>query len=616
MTIRRRLLGTFLLVGLLPGAVVTAIVSSGAHRMARSQGEQDVREAVETFSTLVRAELVAARSELLWAAHMSELQEERRPERGSGQLASAYVLDQIGADVFAAETEGIDALLEPTRLVLLDRGRGVAYTHTRTWWRRVPWDPLPVPIDELPPRYATWLRGPDQFTDDSRIFVEHRSTGALLGVAVAVTVGDGLSRVVIAEYPLLPFLQASLRRAHRERLERAFVAAYDADSDRTIYLVHPDPGRIGRPVAGDPTWERLGRRRIEASGMRDSTDVRRDHWQTAHAGDVFLAAHVDSVTGWVFGSESSLASVLAPVRRNILHSVTFFLLISGVVVLAILRATRGISQAVETIAHRTLAIARGDLGTPLRLQRSDEFGDIADHINRMADDLLMTSESRAIATVHARLMHELKGVVHQMQLLLYNARENEDDPEFRTEFFELMESMIADIEAVVLQLRRSNPSAPVSWQAVDVDRMITDIVESPLVALRTDVEVTLSLHGGVAEIDPGFLTDALENIISNALDAMENGGVLRISTGRRDDEEPGPTHVIEIEDTGIGMTREFVDQQLFRPFATTKECGTGLGMYAAKRLVDRIEGSLTVRSERGRGTCVTLAVGRCLEAVS
>lgn len=106
----------------------------------------------------------------------------------------------------------------------------------------------------------------------------------------------------------------------------------------------------------------------------------------------------------------------------------------------------------------------------------------------------------------------------------------------------------------------------------------------------------------------------LENVITNALEAMEGGGTLTVRTGAlpapRGAGEIEPTHFIEVRDTGHGMTAEFIQASLFRPFVTTKPKGLGLGMYEVHRAVARMEGRLRVTSEVGSGTCVRIEIGR------
>jgi two-component system NtrC family sensor kinase len=98
----------------------------------------------------------------------------------------------------------------------------------------------------------------------------------------------------------------------------------------------------------------------------------------------------------------------------------------------------------------------------------------------------------------------------------------------------------------------------------------------------------------------GQLNHVLMNLIVNALDAMDEQGVLAIRTRSLEGERVR----IEIEDSGCGIPPDVLDH-IFEPFFTTKEVGkgTGLGLAISYGIVTRHCGSIAVQSEPGRGTC-------------
>ncbi len=102
-------------------------------------------------------------------------------------------------------------------------------------------------------------------------------------------------------------------------------------------------------------------------------------------------------------------------------------------------------------------------------------------------------------------------------------------------------------------------------------------------------------------IDRTLVGRALTNVIDNALHAMPGGGRLRVEAARR-----GPDAVeLSVEDTGIGMDDEAL-ARLFEPYFSTKAVGTGLGLAIARRNIELNGGTITVVSERGNGTRVTI----------
>ena len=99
--------------------------------------------------------------------------------------------------------------------------------------------------------------------------------------------------------------------------------------------------------------------------------------------------------------------------------------------------------------------------------------------------------------------------------------------------------------------------------------------------------------------------DRIERVIGhlaqNAIDATPADGKVWLTLRRTDD-----TAVVEIGDTGQGMSPHFVQEQLFKPFLTTKAAGMGIGAYESFQYVREIGGKISVKSEEGMGTMVTL----------
>lgn len=107
-------------------------------------------------------------------------------------------------------------------------------------------------------------------------------------------------------------------------------------------------------------------------------------------------------------------------------------------------------------------------------------------------------------------------------------------------------------------------------------------------------------------VDGGLIVLALTNLLTNALQAMHDGGVLTIDANLRVD---GDRTFVElaIADTGPGIPEDILPM-VFEPFFTTKALGTGLGLSIAKRLIEEQRGTIRLSSEQGRGTTFTLCL--------
>jgi len=104
--------------------------------------------------------------------------------------------------------------------------------------------------------------------------------------------------------------------------------------------------------------------------------------------------------------------------------------------------------------------------------------------------------------------------------------------------------------------------------------------------------------------DKNQLIAILGHLVQNAQDATDDDGKITISQKRSTDGV-----LIEIEDTGSGMSEDFIKNKLFKPFKTTKGSkGMGIGVYEAREIILAIGGHIEVRSEVGVGTCFKLTI--------
>jgi signal transduction histidine kinase len=163
---------------------------------------------------------------------------------------------------------------------------------------------------------------------------------------------------------------------------------------------------------------------------------------------------------------------------------------------------------------------------------------------------------------------------------------------------ERLQRMCADL----LDVTRASQAA-----AERVEEELDGVVESALATLldatsRAGVELELDLASGARVlVDEDGLRRALRNLVQNALDAMPEGGALRVSTTC----EEGAALVC-VADTGVGIPEE-IRERIFEPFVTArKKGGTGLGLAIVKKVVDDHAGSIAVTKPEGGGTAFVI----------
>ncbi|MFZ7128232.1 MAG: sensor histidine kinase [Desulfobacterales bacterium] len=138
-------------------------------------------------------------------------------------------------------------------------------------------------------------------------------------------------------------------------------------------------------------------------------------------------------------------------------------------------------------------------------------------------------------------------------------------------------------------------------QEVGIDRLLSEALSAVgqhVASRNARIEVTGADTSGSIWTDPGRLRQVLVNLLTNALDAIESGGRVRVSAKRS-----GNGIVVEIFDDGAGIPKELLDR-IFEPFFTTKTPGrgTGLGLYLSLRIVEELGGVIEVESTIGRGS--------------
>jgi signal transduction histidine kinase len=101
--------------------------------------------------------------------------------------------------------------------------------------------------------------------------------------------------------------------------------------------------------------------------------------------------------------------------------------------------------------------------------------------------------------------------------------------------------------------------------------------------------------------DPLRLEQALAHLVQNAIDASDPTAPVRICYGER-----GQDVVIEVIDSGVGMSAEFIRTRLFQPFASTKDAGFGIGAFEARTLIQAMGGRVEVESREGEGSRFTI----------
>ena len=299
-------------------------------------------------------------------------------------------------------------------------------------------------------------------------------------------------------------------------------------------------------------------------------------------------------------------------RRVLLAALLFILAGAGI---GYSMAER-IADPVNRLTRATRRIASGQLDTRLAATSSDELGRLVDDFNHMARDLEQqrtelerTNRLEAWAEMARQVAHEIKNPLTPIQLNAEHLRRVNADR--GTPLSPLLDQAVNTILAQVKLLRQiasefsSFASSPSVQRApVDAAQLLQEIVDPYRSALAGQIQFNVDVASDLPPvyIDRTLITRSLTNIIENALHAMGAGGTLTIVASREEDDVR-----IRVSDTGAGMDPDAL-ARAFEPYFSTKASGTGLGLPIAKRNVELSGGTITIHSERGRGTTVEITL--------
>ena len=233
---------------------------------------------------------------------------------------------------------------------------------------------------------------------------------------------------------------------------------------------------------------------------------------------------------------------------------------------------------------------------------SEQVGTYMQH-HEAAQVVAENAQFAAFNRMSAFVLHDLKNVLAQVDLILANAQQHKHNPEFIDDTFETLEHTKARMEKMLKQLTDKKAIEEGVNSEFMLSEIANDVVSNRCSALNPMPSVHIATEESVT-VDREKVANVLYHLISNAQQATADDGVVDVIISLDKDNN---TQLVMIEDNGIGMDKQFIEERLFKPFDTTKgNAGMGIGAYDAKTYIESIGGKLSVMSEPGRGSCFTL----------
>jgi len=351
---------------------------------------------------------------------------------------------------------------------------------------------------------------------------------------------------------------------------------------------------------------------VSAAGIANGpVPVSREYQDEEGRRQLGVAANIDTL-GWTVIVEQprddAFASA-AQLQRQLIVAIALALL--GMVAAGFVFSRRYFIQPIHALRRATHDVAaEGRLETRVDIRTADEFAELGESFNTMADRLVELQEDvkrkerqamfgRVAAGLVHDLAHPVQNIGNSTRLLL----RDDIDAETRDMFKKTIERELATLKRFMDDLRHVVKPKPIERFPMEVNGSVQEIVDS----MRSEGErngVTIEAHYADAPLtiegDRFALGRVYRNLITNAIQATQPGGRVTIATARAG-------HHVELTfaDTGSGIPAERLNA-IFDDFVTTKTRGLGLGLAISKRIVEQLDGTITVQSEVGRGTSFTL----------
>ena len=207
----------------------------------------------------------------------------------------------------------------------------------------------------------------------------------------------------------------------------------------------------------------------------------------------------------------------------------------------------------------------------------------------------------------AFLVHDMKNTIGQLDLLARNAERFGENPAFRNDMNITLRNSVDKLNSLLVQIRGGDPRgdnmATAGNKNVDVVELVKAFVGEKR-GLGLPVSVRDEVSPACATIaDDHTLLNVLEHVLANAIEVTPADADVKVQLSA----QRGAVH-IAVNDQGPGMSQEFINERLFRPFRTTKRKGFGIGAYQARENVRKLGGNFEVFSTEGRGTSIVISL--------
>ncbi len=209
-------------------------------------------------------------------------------------------------------------------------------------------------------------------------------------------------------------------------------------------------------------------------------------------------------------------------------------------------------------------------------------------------ELMVARQFESFNRMSTFVVHDLKNLIFQLSLLLSNAEKHRNNPEFQNDMIQTVHLSINKMKRLLEKLSSGGSQEELSQ--ISLDQELQGIVDSKA-AFEPKPVLELQDENLMISANRSRFERVLGHIIQNAIEATPKDGQVWVRLKKM-----GKEAIIEIRDTGQGMSEQFIKERLFKPFESTKSAGMGIGVFESREYVQELGGRLEVTSTESIGT--------------
>jgi signal transduction histidine kinase len=232
---------------------------------------------------------------------------------------------------------------------------------------------------------------------------------------------------------------------------------------------------------------------------------------------------------------------------------------------------------------------------------------LLESVVEVEERLKATERLSALGWLAAEIAHEIRNPLTVVQMLFHSMVEDLELEEGNAKDAQLISKRLKHMDRVLEQILTFARSAEPEFDLLDAEQVLEDLsllVRLKLNEQKIDMEKVIEGHRLQFWGDRAQIEQAILNLVLNACQAMEPGGLLTLRA-REVVQKKKKMVAISVKDTGKGIDPK-VKEELFEPFLSGRQGGTGLGLALVKKTVEGHGGSLQVRSRKGLGSTFEL----------